>query len=166
MLRFDRDIDVDFDKAEDKASYLFIQNKSYDFLFEHDLSLYRCKVTKKQTNSMMQNSGCSEEYDSEKVKKILKTKLLCRAVPNMTRIYNKGNEESPAYHYVIKAYSKHDPEGITFEMPGKKLGSHRSFSTALASKVAFACFKGSKSDYDCLLDKMIDQCHLHGQIDQ
>ena len=167
MIRYDKDVDVDRESPEDKALFLFSKNGDYDFLFEYGFSLFRCKINQKRTENIIKGKEFpleNSQLELSKVKKIIKVKLLCRAVPNMIKIYNKGSNENPSFYYVITSYSKHDPKGITFEMPGSKVGSHHSFSTALAKRVPFGFFEGSKGDYQNLLNKMIDHCHESGEI--
>lgn len=165
MIRFDNDIDVDRESPEDKALFLFSINGNFDFLFEYGFSLFRCRINRKSAEKILNKKLFPlDNSPSEllKIKNIIKVKLLCRAVPNMIKIYNKGTDDKPCFYYVITSYSKHDPEGITFEIPGSKIGSLHSFGTALSKRVPFGFFKGSKGDYQILLDKMIDHCHQCG----
>lgn len=169
MIRFDEDIDVDRESPEEKALFLFARNGNFDFLFEYEFSLYRCKTNQKGAEKILNGKTFPlENSPSElsKIKSLLKIKLLCRAVPNMIKIYNKGTDEKPSYYYVITSYSKYDPKGTTFEMAGSKVGSHHSFSTALSKRVLFGFFKGSKGDYQILLNKMIDHCYQYGVIQE
>ena len=149
MIRFDCDLDVNCESPEKKAFELYIQSGWYDFFFEFDLNLYRCKINKSQSEKILNGLSLSKLTDTSKLNKLeskIKIKHVCSAVPNLLQIEPKSKDKfgQSIYHYFMKIYSRYTPEGVMVNLPGNKFGSYSSFKTMLPNKVPCGFFGEAK----------------------